>query len=57
MGGGHISDKAMTRDCGLIDLLDDAMADRGFDIQHLFAPIPPFMVGKEQLTIEQETET
>ena len=64
--GGHISDKAMTHDCGLIDLLepgDVVMADRGFDIQHLLAPkkailnIPPFMAGKEQLTVEEEAET
>ena len=48
--GGHISDKAMIQDCGLIDLLepgDVVMADKGFDIQHLLAPkkailnIPP----------------
>ena len=61
--GGHISDKAMTQDCGLIDLLkpgDVVMADKGFDIQHLLAPkkaIPPFMGGKEQLTLEEEAET
>ena len=50
----------MTQDCGLIDLLapgDVVMADKGFDIHHLLAPkkailnIPPFMGGKEQLTL------
>ena len=64
--GGHISDKAMTQDRGLIDILepgDVVMADKGFDIQHLLAPkkailnIPPFMGGKEQLTLEQEADT
>lgn len=64
--GGHISDKAMTQDCGLIDLLepgDVVMADKGFDIQHLLAPkkailnIPPFMGGKEQLTLQEEADT
>ena len=56
----------MTQDCGLIDLLepgDVVMADKGFDIQHLLAPkkailnIPPFMGGKEQLTLEEEADT
>ena len=56
----------MTQDCGLIDLLepgDVVMADKGFDIQHLLAPkkailnIPPFMGGKEQLTLQEEADT
>ena len=64
--GGHISDRAMTQDCGLIDLLDSGdvvMADKGFDIQHLLAPrkailnIPPFMGGKEQLMLVEEADT
>ena len=64
--GGHISDKAMIQDCGLIDLLepgDVVMADKGFDIQHLLAPkkeilnIPPFMGRKEQLTLQEEADT
>ena len=39
------------------------MADKGFDIQHLLAPkkailnIPPFMGGKEQLTLQEEADT
>ena len=35
---GHISDKKITQECGLIDLEfgDVVMVDRGFDIQHLF---------------------
>ena len=39
------------------------MADRGFDIQHILAAknvklnIPPFMKGKEQLSLEEELET
>ncbi len=52
--------------CGIIDLVepnDMVMADRGFDIQHILAEIkvklniPPFMKGKEQLSLEEELET
>ena len=64
--GGHISDKKITESCGILDLLepgDMVMADRGFDIQHILAAknvklnIPPFMKGKEQLSLEEELET
>ncbi len=64
--GGHISDQKITEMCGIIDLLepnDMVMADRGFDIQHILAEkkvklnIPPFMKGKEQLSLEEELET
>ena len=64
--GRRISDKVITQECGLIDLLEpgnDVMADRGFDIQHLLAPkkvtlnIPPFMRGKAQLSLGEEMET
>ena len=37
---GHISDKKITQECGLIHLLasgDVVMVDKGFDIQHLLA--------------------
>ena len=39
------------------------MADRGFDIQHILAPmnvklnIPPFLRGKAQFSLEEELET
>ena len=39
------------------------MADRGFDIQHLLSSKcvtlnkPPFLQGKEQLSLEEEGET
>ena len=33
--GGQISDKTMTQDCGLIDLLEPGDVDKGVDIQHL----------------------
>ena len=39
--GGHVSDKAITQSCGLIDLLeagDVVMADKGFDTQDLLVP-------------------
>ena len=64
--GGHVSDKRTTESCGIIDKLepgDMVMADRGFDIQHILASkkvtlnIPPFMRGKQQLSLEEELET
>ena len=59
---GCISDKELTRRCGILDLLeagDSVMADRGFDINEdlilrgVGLNIPPFMRGKGQLS---ETE-
>ena len=63
--GGHVSDKAITQSCGLIDLLEAGyvvMADKGFDIQDLLVPhrvilnFPPFLREKDQLSVE-EAET
>ena len=60
-----ISDKKITQECGLIDLLesgDVVMADRGFDIQHLLASkcvilnIPPFCEERSSCQ-EEEVET
>ena len=54
---GSISDKELTRQSGLLDLLErdnSLMADRGFDILEDLAPrgvrlnIPPFLSGKSQ---------
>ena len=64
--GGHVSDKAITQNCGLIELLEEGdvvMADRGFDVQDLLVPkkvilnIPPFLKDREQLTVAEEMET
>ena len=55
---GNISDKDLTRNCGLLELLeegDSIMADRGFDIDEVLKPIgvtlnmPPFLGNKDQL--------
>ena len=54
---GCISDKALTRKSGVLDLLeprDSVMADRGFDIEEnrmllgVKLNIPPFLCSKEQ---------
>jgi len=64
--GGHVSDKAVTDNCGIIDLLepgDVVMADKEFDIQDLLVPkrvalnIPRFLKEKDQLSLEEEAET
>ena len=62
---GRVSDKKATKECGIYDLLqtgDSVMADRGFDIDDDLPPgvslnIPAFMNGKEQLNLNEETET
>ena len=63
---GSISDKQLTRQSGVLDLLqsgDSVMADRGFDIQDDLTPlgvrlnIPPFLKGKSQLDKREMIET
>ena len=63
---GSISDKELTRNSGILDLLepgDSVMADRGFDIQEDLALLgvrlntPPFLKGKSQLTEKELVET
>ena len=66
MWGRRVSDYHITKECGLLDLLeegDDVMADRGFNIQDLLAPlgvtlnIPPFMDNCSQMTAAEVTKT
>ena len=63
---GSISDKALTRQSGLLDLLqpgDSVMADRGFDIEDdlmlrgVHLNIPPFLRGKTQLSEKELIST
>ena len=62
---GRFSDKQITKDCGIYNLLepgDSVMADRGFDIaddlpENVSLNIPPFLNGKAQLSLEDENET
>ena len=62
---GRTSDKKITRDCGILNLLepgDECMADRGFDIESdmpngVFLNIPPFLDGQPQLSAEDEAKT
>ncbi|XP_013403344.1 uncharacterized protein LOC106168719 [Lingula anatina] len=63
---GRMSDKDITENSGLLDLLeegDSVMADRGFLIDEYLAEkkiglnIPPFMSGKPQLSPGEEDET
>ncbi|CAB4026167.1 Hypothetical predicted protein, partial [Paramuricea clavata] len=62
---GRTSDQCITKHSGILQLLeegDSVMADRGFDILEdlpdgVTLNIPAFMRGKDQLTVEEETET
>ena len=62
---GRMSDKKITHDCGILDLLeegDQIMADRGFDIADdlpagVTLNIPAFLSGDEQLTVKDEIAT
>jgi len=62
---GRTSDKKITKDCGILNLLepgDQIMADRGFDIEEDLPPnvtlnIPPFLNEKDQLSLEEEVKT
>ena len=64
--GGRMSDKAIVRHCGILDLLepdDSVMADRGFDIEDMLAArqvelnIPAFLDGKSQMSVTDEART
>ena len=67
---GNVSDKKLTKKCGILDLLeagDDIMADRGFTIRDYCTErgytlnIPPFSKGKplssKQVTNKEELPT
>lgn len=63
---GSISDKEITRCCGLLDLLeenDSVMADKGFDIEDILLKkkvklnIPPYLQSKGQFSIREATDT
>ena len=63
---GSISDKELTKQCGLIDLLeagDGVMADKGFVINDLLQPsmcsliIPPFLSSYSQFTQDEVIAT
>ena len=63
--GGRISDKELTKRCGILDCLEEGdtlMADRGFDIALLMPKgvelnIPPFLGSRDQLEPEEVTAT
>ena len=56
--GGRVSDKQITRESGVLDLLqpgDNVMVDHGFDISNVVPDgvtvnMPPFLAGREQMT-------
>ena len=62
---GRSSDKQITKDGGILDLLeegDSIMADKGFEIaddlpKGVTLNIPLFLRGNDHLSIEEETET
>ena len=63
--GGRVSDKQITRESGVLDLLkpgDNVMVDRGFDISNIVPDgvsvnMPPFLAGREQMTAAETEET
>lgn len=63
--GGRVSDKQITRESGICDLLeagDNVMVDRGFDIGNIVPEgvsvnMPPFLSGREQMTAAETEET
>jgi len=63
--GGRVSDKTITKNSGLLELLDrgdNVMADRGFDIGDILPPgvtlnLPPFKGNRDQLTAAEVEET
>ena len=63
--GGRVSDKQITRESGVLDLIesgDNIMVDRGFDIKDIVPEgvtvnMPPFLAGRNQLTAAETEET
>ena len=63
--GGRVSDKQITRESGVLDLLqvgDNVMVDRGFDISAIVPTgitvnMPPFLAGRDQMTAAETEET
>ncbi|XP_069109721.1 uncharacterized protein [Argopecten irradians] len=63
--GGRVSDKEITKKCGLLEMLeagDNVMADRGFEITDILPSgttlnIPPFKGSSGQLTSEEVEKT
>ena len=63
--GGRMSDKQITREGGVLDLIesgDNIMVDRGFDIKEIVPKgvtvnMPPFLAGRDQLPAAETEET
>ena len=63
--GGRVSDKQITRESGVLDLLDEGdnvMVDRGFDISDIVpngvsVNMPPFLAGRDQMTAAETEQT
>ena len=63
--GGRVSDKHITRESGVLNLLeagDNVMVDRGFDISDIVPDgvtvnMPPFLAGRQQMTASETENT